>query len=268
VAGQPAAQTVRLALLSQWVIEQHRARDGTFVPAFQSALDAGVVDRLVFRWHHGVIPRQALVAKPIRVLTAAEAEALGARGDFQLVGVRPPGGLSAWTAVDVAARSTRPDDVLILEVGGELNSVSQVLESLAVVVPGRGLKRLPLVRRALVPGDGVQVVSRPFGRPVTLTGGVGFRGISGIEFVVIRSQVEAIENGGRTASGPADISSVRDAHGDWREGDRVLIRIPATSLEASAPPTVLAWKDRIFREGGPDLDILRGRAGLPLPIVR
>jgi hypothetical protein len=269
VAAQPAPSTLRLVLLSQWVVDQYASRNGSFAPDFLGLLESAVVDRPVFRWQRGAVPRQALTEKPIRVLSGPEAEALGGRGDFRLVGVRPPSGTSAWTSVDLAAVTARPDDVAVLEVGGELNTVSQVLETLAVVVPGRGLERLPLVRRALLSRGGVQVVAQPFGRPATLPRGVAFHGAAGVEFLIVRSPVETIENGGRTATGPADLSSVRDANGEWREGDRVLIRVPAGTLQAGGPPTLLGWKDRIFREGGPDFDSLRGgRTSLPPPIIR
>ena len=267
LAAQPAPVPVRLALVSQWVVTQHRGREVRLAPELRSALDSGVVDRTVFRWQRGLIQRRTLVAKPIRVLAGPEAQALGGQGDFQLAAVRPPSGQAAWTAVEITAQSGRPDDVLILEVGGELNSIAQVLETLFLVTPD-GFRELPLARRALVPSAGVPVASLPYGQPVAASARVNFYEAAGVGFFVARSQVEAIVDGGLTASGPADLSSVRDATGDWREGDRIFIRVPAAALRAGVPAVVLGWKDRIFREGGPGFEVLRGRARLPIPIVR
>ncbi|HEV8673302.1 MAG TPA: hypothetical protein VGX21_04590 [Methylomirabilota bacterium] len=267
LAAQPAATPLRLALVSQWVIAQHRASGHSLAPELRHALDAGVVERPVFRWQHGLIQRRALVWKPIRVLPADEAAALGGLGEFQLARVGPPSGGGAWTTVEVTVPSGRPDGVLILEVGGEIAPVSQVLETLALVPPTGGFQELRLVRRALVPADGVLITRPPFGRPVGLPAGATLRGSGGVEFLVARSPVEAIENGGLTANGPADLSPVRDAVGEWREGDRVFIRIAASTLQAGAPAILFGWKDRIYREGGPDLETPRSRARLPGPFV-
>src|SRR5262249_61903235 len=65
--AQPAPATVRLALLPQWVVIQHRAgMGGALSPDLRSALDGGVVDRNVFAWDRGRIERSALVAKGVR----------------------------------------------------------------------------------------------------------------------------------------------------------------------------------------------------------
>jgi hypothetical protein len=266
LAAQPAG--VRLALVSQWVVSQHRAADHSLAPELRRALDSGVVERPVFRWQRGLIQRRALVWKPIRVLPADEAAALGGRGDFQLARVGPPRDGAAWTTVEVGLPSGRPDDVLILEVGGEIAPVNQVLETLALVGPAGEFQELRLVRRALVPADGVPITRPPFGRPVTLPPGAMLRGTAGVEFLVARSPVETIENGGLTTNGPADLSPVRDAVGEWREGDRVFIRVAASTLHSGAPTILLGWKDRIYREGGPDLETPRSRARIPGPVVR
>ena len=91
VAAQPAPLTIRLALVSQFVVNQHRAgtsRERGLVPEFRTALDRGVVDRVVFVWQRGLIQRRwSLVWKPVRVLAGPDAAALGGRGQFELVGV-------------------------------------------------------------------------------------------------------------------------------------------------------------------------------------
>jgi hypothetical protein len=266
-AAQPAPAALRLALVSQWVVQQHRGPGGAPGPDLLAALEGGVVDRPVFSWQRGRIQRGALLAKPIRVLVGPEAEALGGRGTFEVRAIRPPVGAAAWTTVEVVPGTGRPDDVLVLEVGGDMNSVRQVLETLAVVTPA-GLKPLPLALRALVPAEGVPVLEMPFGRPVALPAGVAPRGADGMEFVVARSPIDVRVNGAVTTNGLADVSPVRTALGDWREGDRVIVRVPAAALTAGAPPLLLGWKDRVFQEGGPDLDTPRGRASLPLPLVR
>src|SRR5262249_24614208 len=101
VHGQTAPGVVRLALVPQWVIQQHRAVGGPLNPVLREALDGGVVDRTVFSWQRGAIQRQALVAKPIRVVPDPDAAALGGRGRFALGTVRPPTGRAAWTEVEL-----------------------------------------------------------------------------------------------------------------------------------------------------------------------
>jgi hypothetical protein len=266
VAAQPAPAAVRLASVTEWVVDRHQSGSGAFDPRFRSALDGGVVDRAVFAWQRGVIQRQALILKPIRVVVGPEAEALGARGDFQIM-VRAPAGAAAWTVVEVMPVSGRPDDVLVLEIGGELGTVAQVLETLAVATP-TALQAWPLTRRALVPAPGVPVIQSYFGRPVTVPPGVSFQGPAPIGFLVVRSPVEVRENAAVTPNGPADVAPFRDALGEWREADRVFVRLPLAALQAGAPDIVLGWKDRVFREGGPDIDIFRGRARLPGSFLR
>jgi hypothetical protein len=263
--SSPRPATLRLALVSQWTLQQHSSpRDHA---SLVRALEGGVVDRPVFSWQRGVIQRDTLVGKPIRVVSGPEAEALGGRGTFELQGVRAPVGTSAWTTVEVARVSAGPEEVLVLEVGGELNSVRQVLETLAVVAP-EGLQVLPLARRALVAARGVPVLPVPYGRPVILPAGVTPSGAAGLDFVVARSPIEVRVNGAVTTNGPADLSPVRTGDGDWREGDRVLIRVPGAVLAAGPAPLLLGWKDRTFQEGGPDLETPRGRAATPFPLVR
>jgi hypothetical protein len=257
--AQAPAATVRIALISQWVVSQH----GSAGPALRSALDGGVVDHTVFRWQRGAIGRDSLVAKPVRVLSGPEAAELGGRGEFQLVGVRPPAGSSAWTTVEIAARTGQPSDVLVLELGGERHTVTQVLESLFVGPRGGDLVRLPVARAALIPGRGVQVIYAPFERPVVARPD-HFREVEGVAILVARSLTDYTRNGAIGPSGPADTSS--HGAGDWREGDRVLLRIPLATLQAGAPEIVLGWKDRILRPD-PDTEFPR-RSSLPLPLTR
>ncbi len=237
--AQPAAPPVRIALLSQWVVNQYAPAS----PELATALAAGVVDGTVFAWQRGRISRGALVEKPIRALAGVEAAELGGRGEFQVIAVRPPAGPAAWTEVDVRPRTAQPGDVLVLEVGGELNTVSQVLARLLVGAGDGRLEELPLARRALFPTAGVPVVRVPFGRPVALSRAVAFQGGPAVGFLVARSPIETIVNGTMTPSGPADVSPVQG--GEWREADRVFIRVPLASLQTGVPPVVLAWKDRV-----------------------
>jgi hypothetical protein len=239
-AAQPAQ--VRLGLVSQWVVNQH----GQTAESLREALDRGLVEGPVFSWQRGRIPRSALVAKPIRALPAAEAAALGGRGECDVTAVRAPAEQSAWTVVEVVPRTGRPDDVCVLEVGGELNTIHQVLARLYVATPGGGLAELPLSRRSLFSRPGVPVIRVQFGVPVTLPRGVEFQGRSGVDFLVARSPIETVENGAATPNGFADVSPFQA--GEWREGDRVFIRLPVSTLRAGAPPIVLVWKDRVYFE--------------------
>ncbi|MBI3454465.1 MAG: hypothetical protein HY002_01580 [Candidatus Rokubacteria bacterium] len=254
--GQDVPFTVRIALVSQWVVDRHRSAGALgvrrpMIPQFRAALEGGVVDRAVFAWQRGVIQRNSLVWKPIRVLAGPESSAIGGRGEFRLLAVRPPQGTAAWTEVDVTALTGRSEDVLVLEVGGELNSIRQVLETIFVIAPGGPPVELGLARRALIPSEGVPVIKAPFGQPVVAPGGPAIlRGAAGAEFLVARSPVETTPDGGITTNGLADLSS--GEAGEWREGDRVFIRVALAAARArAAPDVVLGWKDRIVR---PDRD--------------
>jgi hypothetical protein len=257
--GQPSAPVLRIALLPQWTIQQHKVG-----PALRTAIDGGVVDRTVFAWQRGVIQRQALVAKPIRVVPEPEAAALGGRGRFELVAVRPPTGPAAWTEVEVSHPGAASDTVLILELGGERNTVRQVLETLLVAEPGGPLVEVPLARTALIAGAGVPVVAAPFEQPLPPGLAQRFREQAGMGLLVARSPLWDVRNGDLTASGPAD--TVPLGGGDWREGDRVFLRIPAAALERALPGLVLGWKDRTL-QNDPDTEFPK-RSGLPFPIVR
>ncbi len=265
-AWPQTTSVVRVALLPQWAIQQHRGGAGRGPSAaLRAALDGGVVDRTVFAWQRGVIQRQALVTKPVRVLPEAEAVPLGGRGRFVLVTVRPPAGGAAWTEIEVVrAAPSAPDDVLILEIGGERNTVSQVLETLLLARPERELVEVPLARAALIPGPGVPVVSAPFEQPLAPAMASRFHDEAGLSILVVRSPLWDIRNGDVTASGPAD--TVPLGGGDWREGDRVFLRVPAGTLARPEPLLVLGWKDRTLRPD-PDSEFPR-RSALPFPLVR
>jgi hypothetical protein len=259
-AQQAAPGIVRLALLPQWAVQQHRGNGGSLL----EAIDGGVVDRTVFAWQRGVLQRQALVWKPIRLLPDPEASALGGRGRFSLVAVRPPVGRAAWTEVEISRPAPQADDVLLLEIGGERNTVSQVLETLLMAGPARGLTQVPLARTALISGAGVPVVPAPFEQPLPPTMAQRFREDGGMGLLVVRSPLWDIRNGAVTASGPAD--TVPLGGGDWREGDRVFLRIAGAMLERGSPGLVLGWKDRTLKPD-PDTEFPR-RSALPFPLVR
>src|SRR5437899_949976 len=159
-------------------------------PDFSVALRDGVADRPVFRWQYGAIQRGSLVLKPIRVVAGEEAQTLGGRGTFELGGVRPPRARAAWTEVDVTPGSAGPDDVLVLEVGGEINTIRQVLASLFVVAGAGAPDELRLVRPAFRPGTGVSVVQARYGLPVTRPDAAGlFRGVDA-EFRACAAEIQ------------------------------------------------------------------------------
>ncbi len=237
--AQTPLPPVRLALLSQWAVGRHGAAGEELL----AGLDR-VVDAPVFAWQRGRIPRSALVGKPIRTLPAAEAAAVGGRGECAVAAVRPPAA-TAWTEVDLVPRPGDVDPVCVVEVGGELNTVFQVLARVFVRGPG-GLEELPLARRAVFGRPGIPVIRVPFGRPVVVPAGVRFAGVPGLDLLVARSPIETIVDGAITPAGPADLSPIQG--GEWREADRVLIRLPLATLRAGAPGLVLAWKDRVPQE--------------------
>ncbi|HEV8673939.1 MAG TPA: hypothetical protein VGX21_07830 [Methylomirabilota bacterium] len=262
VAQQPVvSSTIRIALVRQWVVNQHRvplfAFERRLSPEFRAALESGVVDRTVFQWQRGAIQRWWLLRKPIGVLAGPEATALGARGQFEVTGVRPPQGSAAWTEVGLAARTPQPDDVLILEVGGEVNTETQVLGTLAMISRDGGLRELPL-NGGPPRGDGVAVVTAALGEPIGAPQAAYFRGASGVDFLVVRSSVPVIANGGFTSNGVADLAI--EGPGDWRHGDRVLIRVPLSTLRSGSPAIVLGWRDRITKPETGDGERMRPQA--------
>jgi hypothetical protein len=256
--AQPGLFVLRVASLSQWSVEQQRRA----LPELAAAVERGVVDRPVFQWQRGLIARESLAPKPYTVLAGPEAEALGGRGSFGLAALRPSRGPAAWVELDVTASGLKPDDVLVLQIGGELYTMRQVLESVFVRRADGGLTAVPLSPRALVlPGPGIPVWRAPFGRPAPAAAATAFhRGPEGLELLVIRSEVETTTNGALTASGPADAAPhAGSGIGDWREGDRLYVRLTAARLQAGVPGLVLGWKDRTLR---PDPDAEFPRASL------
>jgi hypothetical protein len=254
--AQAPAPVVRVALLPQWVIQQHRS-----LPALAEAIEGGVVDRTVFAWQRGVIQRQALVSKPIRVVP--DPAPLGGRGRFDLT-VRPSTGRAAWTEIEVHQSSPSADDVLLLEIGGERNTITQVLETLLIAELGRPLAEIPLARPALVAGAGVPVIASTFDAPLPPAMAQRFRQEAGLDLLVVRPPLWDVRNGDQTSSGRAD--TVPFGGGDWREGDRVFLRIPVSKLGQGVPGIVLGWKDRTL-QNDPNAEFPR-RSSLPLPVIR
>jgi len=152
----------------------------------------------------------------------------------------------------------------VLEIGGERTTVRQVLETLLVTEPARGLVEVPLARTALIPGAGVPVVSAPFEQPIPAVLAQRFREEAGKGLLDVRSPLWDVRNGDRTASGPAD--TVPLGGGDWREGDRVFLRIAAGALDRGLAGLVLGWKDRTLQTD-PNAEFPR-RSALPFPVIR
>jgi hypothetical protein len=243
LARAQGGAVLRVALVPQWVLDQHRAgaagSRGALVPAFRSALDAGVVDRVVFWWQRGAIQRQLLVRKPVRVLAGPEAEALGGRGEFRLGAVRSPGGPSAWTEVEVVPQTDRPTDVAILEIGGELGTIRQVVQTILVTTPDGALVELPLSVRPWRPGEVSPVVRTPL--PASRCAASSSRAPEASRSWW-SSPVEVIV-GGRVAQRPGGRRGIGQRLGDWREGTGCssASRWPSSG---TAPALVLGWKDR------------------------
>jgi hypothetical protein len=260
LGAQPAPLTLRLALLPQWTVNQHRSSwsvQSTVTPDLRRALDGGVVDRPVFWWQRGSIQRSTLVGKPFRLLSPEEAKGLGGNGAFDLK-IRPPDGASAWAQVEVIPRG---GDVAVLEVGGELNTINQVLETVLLVPADGPIQAVTLSRRAIVQGSGIPVVATQFGLPPDPKTAFGSR-VGGLEFLVARSLIDTLTNGDTSTQGPADRATTNV--GDWREADRVFIRVPV-SPPAAIPGLVLVWKDRLLKpdpDGG-QMDLRRSRLELP-----
>jgi hypothetical protein len=254
--AQTPVRVVRVALLPQWIIQQHRS-----LPALFEAIEGGVVDRTVYAWQRGVIQRQALVSKPIRVVP--DPAPLGGRGRFDIT-VRPPAGRAAWTEIEVTQPSAGAEDVLLLEIGGERNTITQVLETLQIAEPGRPLVAIPLARPSLVPSTGVPVVAATFDVPLPPAMAQRFRQEAGLDILAARSPLWDVRDGDQTSSGRAD--TVPFGSGDWREGDRVFLRIPAAKLAQGVPGVVLGWKDRTL-QNDPNAEFPR-RSSLPLPVIR
>src|SRR5262249_37862200 len=157
-----------------------------------------------------VVPREALVRKPVRLIAGPEAVAFGGRGAFQLLALRPPADATAWRLLEVSPRTAQPDDVLVLEIGGELSTIAQVIGTLLVAGRDGGFTRLDLALPALVRGAGVPVVLTPLTWPAVRPDAPRlFRGAAGLELLVVRSGVETMVDASVTARGPADVAPMR-----------------------------------------------------------
>jgi hypothetical protein len=228
-------------------------------PEFRAALD-GVVDHVVFSWQRGRMERRWLVQKPIRVLAGPEAASLGGHGEFELGAVRPPSGRTAWTEVDVLPRTGQPEDLLVLEVGGDINVMTQLVGAVVLAPPDGSIDEVPLTR-AIGGSQAVVIVFPPFGQAVDAKYGPSFRRFLGVDLLVARSPVYVFPDMGATSNGPADLAL--EEAGEWREGDRVLLRVPLATLRSGAPGIVLAWRDRIPKpQADPNRPDTRGPAPL------
>jgi hypothetical protein len=137
---------------------------------------------------------------------------------------------------------------VVLEVGGELGTFQQRVGTVLVQAAGGALRRV-----AVVPGEGIAVVRAPFGCPLDLADPAGrFHDVEGLGILVVRSAVETVPNGATTTNGPAGLSPLVARGADWREGDRVLLRVPLALLLGEPPALVLGWGDRCLV---PDPDV-------------
>ncbi len=155
--------------------------------------------------------------------------------------------------------------MLLLEIGGERNTITQVLETLLIAEPGRPLAEMPLARAALVAGAGVPVVASPFERRSPPAMAQRFRQEAGLDLLVVRSPLWDVRNGDQTSSGRAD--TVPFGGGDWREGDRVFLRIPAAKLGQGAARDS-SWGGRTGRSRTTRTPSSRVALSLPLPVIR
>jgi len=236
--GQTSPAAVRFAFLWEAVTAPRAAR-----PGLAAVLERGVVDRAP-PGTVDAIPREALVRKPMRLLAGPEAAAFGGQGEFQLLALRPPADAAAWTSVEIQPRTARPGDVCVIDIGGELTTITQVIGTLLLAAPDGSFVRLDVTLPALIRGTGVPVVLTPLVWPAVRPDAPRlFRRAGGLELLIVRSGVETMVDASLTPRGPADVAPMRA--GEWREGDRLLVRVPLATLEAGAPGLVVGWKDRV-----------------------
>jgi hypothetical protein len=236
--AQTSSPAVRFAFLWEAVVAQRAAR-----PGLAAALERGVVERPA-PGAVDAIPREAVVRKPMRLLGGPEAAAFGGQGEFQLVALRPAADATAWTSVEIQPLTRRPGDVCVLEIGGEQATVAQVIGTLLVAAPDGTFVRHELALPALIRGTGIPVVLAPLVWPAVRSDAPAlFRRAGSLELLIARSGVETMVDASLTPRGPADIAPMRA--GEWREGDRLLVRVPLAALEAGAPGLVVGWKDRV-----------------------
>jgi hypothetical protein len=75
-----------------------------------------------------------------------------------------------------------------------------------------------------------------------------FRGLKGVEFLVARSPIRVGANQDVTTNGPADrAEGPLEGGADWRDGDRVYVRISSAALREGAPAIAMGWKDRTYK---------------------
>ena len=222
-------------------------------PSFAEGLERGVTSSVVFAWQRGRIQRSSLVAKPIRVLSASEAAPLGGRGEFRLADLEPPREASAWTVARIAPVREDPDGVLVLEIGGNLNTINQLVETILVEDRAGEFRELRLGLRAVVDDpERVTVIRPPAGSLEGLAGAVGlFHGTGDLGFLVARSPGDAVPRGTVTSNGVADVGIWT---GDWREVDRVFMRVSLAALRRDRTSIVLGWRDRTLRDR-PDANV-------------
>ena len=214
--AQAPPPVVRLALLPQWVIQQHRS-----LPALAEAIEGGVVDRTVFAWQRGVIQRQALVSKPIRVVPEPGAPR-------RPRAVRPhgapadrPGGLDGDRGPPVEPRA--PTTCSSSRSGASATRSRRSSRRCWSRSPGGRWPRYRWLAPPSCAGAGVPVVASTFDAPLPPAMAQRFRQEAGLDLLVVRSPALGRANGDQTSSGRAD--TVPFGGGDWREGDRVFLRI-------------------------------------------
>ena len=239
-AGAQTPPVVRFAYLWEAIVTRWATR-----PGFATALERGVVERTM-SGAVDAVPREALLRKPMRLLAGPEAVAFGGQGEFQLLALRPPSEATAWTSVEIQPRTARPGDVCVLEIGGELATSAQVIGTLLMAAPDGSFVRLDVTLPALVRGTGVPVVLTPMVWPAVRSDAPRlFHPAGGLELLIVRSGVETMVDASLTPRGPADVAPMPMRAGEWRQADRLLVRVPLTTLETGAPALVVGWKDRV-----------------------
>ena len=93
------------------------------------------------------------------------------------------------------------------------------------------------------------MIQASLGFPVAAPGGAAaFRGTRGVEFLVARSPIRVSVDRDMTTNGLADRAEVPlEGPDDWRDGDRVFVRVSAAALREGPPAIVMGWKDRTYK---------------------
>ena len=108
------------------------------------------------------------------------------------------------------------------------------------------------------------VVAAQFELPIPPALAGRFSEAAGMGLLVVRPLLWDVRDGDLTSSGRAD--TVPLGSGDWREGDRLFLRIPAAALDRGLAGLVLGWKDRTLQTD-PPANFPR-RSALPFPVIR